>query len=187
MNPKDKQTSRPADASGIAAPSPSDAAPPQRDKADEASATKLDPPTAKSMAAGKQPPADTEVAAPPMPPAPGAPEAATWSPPYFPSLVFRWSVIRTDDPAVLIFPTQVSFYTTVQQLDAAASDPQSLVVEASLSSDRKRVTFSVSEGSGRSPFLSGTLNYEPGSVMASLTVTSLKYPGGAVARQVLYP
>jgi hypothetical protein len=138
-----------------------------RDEGEAGPAPRPDEPAAKSM--------DSAVAVPPVP--------TTWSPSDNPNLVFSWSVVRTDDPAVSRFPTKVNFFAA----GGSREDPQSLLVDVTVSSDRAHVRFSVSEQSGRSPFLSGTLNYEQGPTSASLTVTHLKYPGGAILRQVLEP
>jgi hypothetical protein len=177
MNPKDTRTDRPVGGE-LTSPSPDGDPPPRRDQ-DTEEATVPERPAMKQWAP-----------APPPASAPAAPSAtadSTWSPSDCPGLVFAWSVIRTDDPAVLRFPTKVYFYATGGAPDTSVPDPQALLVSTALSSDRRRVTFSVSGESGVSPFLSGTLNYEPGAITASLTVTDLRYPGNFIARQVLYP
>ena len=188
MNPKDKRPSRPADGDE-GAPLGGGGSPPAlwpRDEDMEPLAVKAE--DAKSGAAARPHPVATAVESPAAAsPAVANPAAASlWSPSDYPGLVFSWSVIRTDDPAVLMFPTKVNL-DTAGKPGGSTPDPRSVLVDATLSSDRKQVTFSVAEESGLPPFLWGTLNYEPGAVTASLTVTNLKYPGGAIPRQVLYP
>jgi hypothetical protein len=113
----------------------------------------------------------------------GPRQRGDWSPPDYSALVISWFVEDEDVPDGPRFRVLITLDVSRRGSAAASGD----IVSTLLTREDESVPFSLRDEMSRAPFLAGELRYEAEPDTARLVVQDLRYPGGSVARHVLFP